>query len=179
MDEKLQEVRKIGPRGMVTIPKRFWETLGLDGRTGSYVRLEVAGPREIRITPDTRDAWWAARTVGETVTKEGRQRAATKGADTFVKESLGYCARNRVLTVKVQQGYEAWLAVQGGEVPRTSLTHLGRAVMRVIPQARRSRMIVNDGSSQPVYVNVAFRRKKTEPGQPDGRPEDEAKTDLE
>lgn len=173
MKRDLVEVRRVGKRGLVTIPKRFWDELGIDGRAGTYIRVEVTGPNEVRLTPDSREAWWRARAVGSRATTQGRQRAATTGAEAFVREHLGFYLRGRVTTLEVQKQYNAWLAVYGDEVPRTSLTHLGRAVKRIVPQVRRSRMINADGTSQPVYINLAFRKKQGEPGQPDERPEDQ------
>lgn len=179
MAEQISEVRRVGKRGLVTIPKRFWRALGLDGDIGAYVRIEQIDEREIRITPDTREAWWRAQAIGSTVAKEGRQRAGTKGAEEFVRECLAYYARGRVATVEVQRQYQAWLAVRGGEVPATSPTHLGRAVRKVISQVRRSRMIDQDGAGQPVYLNLAFREKPQESGRPDEGPEERGGSDSE
>lgn len=150
-------VRKASRRGIITIPRQYHSALDIEAG-GGYLRIVQTGPKEIRLTPDSRESWWADRTVGRKKKPEEKSRTkAQRGAEGFVAECLGYQAGGRVTVKKVQSLYDAWIALQGGEMPQVDRAYLGRAIKRMLPDVTRSRAVDSvTGESCPVYRNIGL-----------------------
>lgn len=150
-------VRKVNGRGLMTIPSRFHEALDLDEKTGGYLRIVRTGPKEIRITPDGREDWWADRRVGQSKPKGTSKMEAMQGAEGFVAEYLAYDGSGRVSVQRVHDLYRAWIGLQGGEMPEVNRAYLGRAIKKMLPDVGRSRAIDHrTGELCSVYLNITI-----------------------
>ncbi len=146
--------RKVGSQGVCRVPSRFHRMLGIDSRAGGVLRWEATGEDEGRLTRGkirTRESEPAKRTERGSL-KSGTVVAAEK----FVDECIMRTVRGRTSVKDVRDEYHAWLRAHPDEDDQPSGVHMGRALRRRHPEAKRSARVGDQGVLVPVYKNIGI-----------------------
>lgn len=165
--------RRVGNQGVCRVPNRFHRMLRIDTKAGGVLRWEQTGENEVRVTQgEIRKNEIQPRTPRGSL-KSGTVVAAEK----FVEECVIEAVRGRTDVQAVQDEYHAWLRAHLDEDDQPSGVHMGRALRRRHPDAKRSARTGEHGELIQVYRNIGLITVYTEYEQ--FRKEEKDKEDLD